>query len=168
MGDVAEQAGLDHAFAGLDQVRRAAPLHVDLDHAAVLPCRRQHRLAFDDIGADGLLHVDIGARLDRRDHRQRVPVIGRGHVHDVQLLLFEHLAVVAVGARRLLRHLAGGDHLGGLGHHVPVHVTEGDDLDRGDLEQPEQRALAVPARPDQGDTLGLGLREGGDESPKRR
>ena len=51
--------------ARLDQVRRAAALRADLHHAVVLARRGQHRLAFDDIDADRLLHIDIDARSSR-------------------------------------------------------------------------------------------------------
>ena len=43
--------------------------------------------------------------------------------------------------------------LGGLGEHLLVDVAERDDLDRRDLDQPEQVALAVPAGADQADPL---------------
>ena len=46
-----------------------------------------------------------------------------------------------------------GDHVGGLGEHLLVDVAERDDLDRRDLDQPEQVALAVPAGADQADAL---------------
>ena len=142
---------LDDAVAGLDQVRRAAALRADLHDALVLARGGEHGLALDHVHADRLLHVDVGAGLDGRDHRQGVPVVGRGDQHDVEVLLLEHLAVVAVGARLLLRGLARGDHLGGLGQHLLVHVAQRDDLDRRDLDQAEQVALAVPAAADQAD-----------------
>ena len=82
-------------------------------------------------------------------------MVGRGDQDDVEVLLLEHLAVVGVGARRLLRRLAVGDHLGGLGQHLLVDVAQRDDLDRRDLDQPEQVALAVPAAADQADALGF-------------
>ena len=67
----------------------------------------------------------------------------------------EHLAVVGVGARLLLRGLPRGDHVGRLGEHAAVDVAERDDLDRRDLDEPEQVALAVPAAADQADARGL-------------
>ena len=78
---------LDDAVAGLDQVRRAAPLRADLHDALVLARRRDHRLALDDIDADRLLHLDVGAGLDGGDHRQRVPVVRRVDEDDVEILL---------------------------------------------------------------------------------
>ncbi len=53
----------------------------------------------------------------------------------------------------LLRGLAGCDHPGGLGEHLPVDVAEEYDLHRRDLYEPEQVALAVPAATDQSDSL---------------
>ena len=103
----------------------------------------------------GFCDVDVGPGLDGGDHRQGVPVVGRGDQDDVEVLLLEHLAVVGVGARLLLRGLAGGDHVGGLGQHLLVDVAERDDLDGRDLDEPEQVALAVPAAADQADALCL-------------
>ncbi len=60
----------------------------------------------------------------------------------------------------LLGGLASGDQLGGVGQHLLVDVAERDDLDRRDLDQPEQVALAVPASADQPDALGLLTMEG--------
>ena len=48
-----------------------------------------------------------------------------------------------------------GDDVGGLGQHLLVDVAERDDLDRRDLDQPEQVALAVPAAADQPHPLGF-------------
>ena len=152
--DLAELALADDPVAGLDQVRRAAALRADLHDPLVLARRGEHGLALDHVDADRLLHVDVGPGLDGGDHRQGVPVVGRGDQDDVEVLLLEHLAVVGVGARLLLRGLPRGDHLGGLGQHLLVDVAQRDDLDRRDLDQPEQVALAVPAAADQADALG--------------
>ena len=103
----------------------------------------------------GFCTVDVGPGLDGGDHRQGVPVVGRGDQDDVEVLLLEHLAVVAEGPRLLLRGLARGDDLGGLGQHLLVDVAERDDLDRRHLDQAQQVALAVPAGADQADALGL-------------
>src|SRR5258708_23415709 len=55
--------------------------------------------SLDDVDADRLLAVQVRPRLARRDHRQGMPVVGGGDQDDVQVLLLEHLAVIAVGAR---------------------------------------------------------------------
>ena len=101
--DLAELALADDAVARFDQVRRAAALRADLHDALVLARGGEHRLAFDDIDADRLLHPDVQPGPHRRDHRQRVPVVRRGDQDDVEILLAEHLAIVAVGPRLLLR-----------------------------------------------------------------
>ena len=69
MADFAEHAGVDDVLLRLDQVRRALALRADLHDALVLPRRGDHRLAFQHVAADRLLHVNVRARLDRRDHR---------------------------------------------------------------------------------------------------
>ena len=66
------------SLAGLHQVGSAAPLGAQLHYALVFSRGGDHGLALDDVHADRLLHVDIGAGLDGGDHRQCVPVIGRG------------------------------------------------------------------------------------------
>ena len=111
-------------FARFDQVRRAAPLRADLHDALVLARGGEHRLAFDDIDADGLLAVDIRAGFDRRDHVQRVPVIGRADQHDVEIFLLQHLAIIAVEARLLFRDLARRDDLRRVGKHLLIDVAE--------------------------------------------
>ncbi len=145
---------------------RAAALGAHLHDPLVLAGRGQHGLALGHVDADRLLDINIGARLDGRDHRQGVPVVGRGDQDDVQVLLLEHLAVVGEGARSLLRGLPVGDDVGGLGQHLLVDVAQRDDLDRRDLDQPEQVRLAVPAAADQSHALGFpaGRAEG---SPRR-
>ena len=67
--DLAEFAFVDELVARFDQVRRAAALRADLHHAVVFARGGEHRLAFDNIDADRLLHVDIDARFRRLDHR---------------------------------------------------------------------------------------------------
>lgn len=114
-----------------------------------------HRLAFDHVDADRLLDVDVGSGLHGGDHWQGVPVIGGGNEHQVEVLFGEHLAVVAVGPRFLLRHLPDGDHFGRLGQHPLVHVAERDHFDGGDLQQAEQVALSIPPRADQPDPFRL-------------
>src|SRR5262249_16304395 len=53
--------------------------------------------------------------------------------------------------------------VGGLGEHLLVHVAQRHDLDgRDDLDESEQRTLAVPAGADQADPQRLGV-GGGDE-----
>ena len=46
-----------------------------------------------------LLDVDVLAGVGRVDGDLRVPVIGRGDQHRIEVLLLEQLAVVAVAAR---------------------------------------------------------------------
>ena len=153
--DLAELPLADDPVARLDQVRRAPALGADLHDPLCFARRGQHGLALDHVHADRLLDIDVGPGLDGGDHRQGVPVVGRGDQDDVEVLLLEHLAIVGVGARGLLRGLARGGHLGGIGEHLLVDVAERDDLDRSDLDEPEQVALAVPAGADQPDPLRL-------------
>ena len=130
-------------------MRRAAPLHAHLHHALIFAGRGMHRLGLDHVHANRLLHVNVGARFHGGDHRQGVPVVGRADQYDVQVLLLEHLAVVAVGARCFVRCLPAGHDLRRLAEHPLVHVAQRNHLDRLDLNQPQEIDLAVPTRADQ-------------------
>ncbi len=155
--DLAKHAFLEDGVAGLDEVRRAAPLGADLHNAFVLPGSRHHGLPLGDVHADRFLHVDVGAGLDGRDHGQGVPVVRSADEHDVEVLFLEHVAVVAMGAWLLFRLLPLGNEVGGLGQHPAIDVAQRHDLDRGDLNQAEQVALAVPATADQADARRFGI-----------
>ena len=61
----------------------------------VLAGRGQHGLPFPHVDADRFLNVNVHARLDGRDHRQGVPVIGCADQDDVEVLLLEQLSVVS-------------------------------------------------------------------------
>ncbi len=150
-----ELALLQESVARLHQVRRAAPLRADLDDALMLARRSHHCLPFDDVDADRLLHVNVGAGLDSRDHRQGVPVVRRRDQHDVEVFLIEHFPVIGVRSRFFLRRLPLGDHIGRVGQHSLVDVAKRHHFDRGHLDQPEQVGLTVPARADQADARRL-------------
>jgi hypothetical protein len=103
-----------------------------------------------DVHADRLLHVDVGARpRTARSSAARAsgPAWRSGRCRGPSRL--EHLAVVAVGARALLRGLPRRRRCRRPRRASAVDVAQRDDLDRRDLDQPEQVALAVPAGPDQ-------------------
>src|SRR4030095_10366376 len=102
------------AVASLDEMWCAAALRADLHDALVLARRGEHRLAFDDIDADRLLAVNNRTRFAGSDHVQGVPMIGRADERDIEVLLPEHLAVVAVDARFLFGKLSRPDHVGAL------------------------------------------------------
>jgi hypothetical protein len=71
----AQHAGADDIIFGFDEVRGAFSLRADLQYAIVFARGGHHRFAFEDVAADGFLHVDIGAAFDCRDHLQGMPVI---------------------------------------------------------------------------------------------
>src|SRR5207302_8674681 len=66
--DLSQPALLENGVAGLDNVRRAAPLRADLYVAFVFASGGQHGLRLHDVDADGFLAVHIGARFDGGDH----------------------------------------------------------------------------------------------------
>ena len=115
----------------------------------------EHCLALDNVHADRLLHPYVDPRLTGGDHRQRMPVVGRLDEHKVEVLRFEHLAVVPVCARFLSRGLARGNQISRFGQHAFIDIAEGHDFHRGDLDQTKQVALAIPAAANQPDSLFL-------------
>src|SRR5262249_27937350 len=65
----------------------------------------------------------------------------------------EHLAIIAVGPRLLLRFLPLAHHLRRVGEHLRIDVAQRHDFNRPDLNEAEQVALAVPATADEPDAL---------------
>ncbi len=143
-----KQPGLDDLLFGVDQMRRALALRADLHHALVFARRVKHRLALEHIRADGFLAIHIRARLHGRDRVQRVPMVRRTDQHNIQVLLFQHLAVVVVAARLLLRLLPLAGEFRRAFEHVLVHVANGNHLHRRHLDEPPQIALAIPTGAD--------------------
>ena len=142
-----------------DEVGRAPALGADLDDSARPPRGVHHRLPLGNVDADRLLNVDVGPRLDGGNHRQGVPVVGRGDQDDVKVALGEHCAVIAISPRLLLRRLPEGDLLGGLLEHDGVDVADRDDFHVGlDLEEVVEVELAIPPRADQADPARPGSR----------
>jgi hypothetical protein len=82
-----------------------------------------------------------------------MPVVRCGDQHNLQVPLFEHLPVIAVGAGLLLRGLTRRHHVRGLGQHAFVYVAQRDHFDRGDLKEAEEVALAVPTGADEPNAL---------------
>ena len=120
--DLAEPSASDVGVPGVHIEAVAAALGVHLDDATVLARRCHDRLPFDDVDPDGLLEIQVGARLDRREGGQRMPMVGCRDNNDVVLRRAEHLAVV----RERPGHggLVLGDQLKRLVEEVLVNVTQ--------------------------------------------
>jgi hypothetical protein len=132
-------------------MRRGATLGADLDHPLVFSRGRQHGLAFDHIDADRLLAVNIDSRLYRLDHVQRMPMVRRADENEVEILFLQHLPIIGIETRFLLRQLAGGDQFGGVPQHLTVDITQGNHIHGRDLDEPQQVRLPVPSTSDQAD-----------------
>src|ERR1700691_456307 len=65
--------------------------------------RVAHRAAFGDSQRERLLAVDVLAGARRLDHRNRVPVIGYGDQHGVDVFARQQLTEVFVGRATLVR-----------------------------------------------------------------
>ena len=122
--DLTQLACLNNVVAGLNEVRRAAALGAHLHDSVVLPRRGKHSLPLNHVHANRLLHIDVRSGFDGGNHWQRMPMVRCADKDDVQVFLLEHLAVVMVGARRLLRRLARGNNLGCPGKHLFIHVAQ--------------------------------------------
>src|SRR5215468_6045527 len=77
-------------------MRRDAPVRSHLDNTAVVSRGVNHRAAFFDSVADGLLDIDMSARLDCRDSHERMPVVGCRYYDDLGALALEHLSIILV------------------------------------------------------------------------
>ncbi len=130
---------------------RALALGADLHHAFMFARGAQHGLAFANIPADGFLAIHVRAGFHRRNGMQRVPMIGRTDQHDVQLVGRQHLAVVAVEGGPLFGLLPLANQIGRSRQHVLVHVAQGHDFDRRNLNEAAEVGLAIPAAADKGD-----------------
>ena len=102
MADFPQQSAFDDLLLRINDVRCAFALRANLHHTLEFARHIEHRLAFDHIHADRLLAINIRARFHRRNRMERVPVIRRPYEHDVELVLFEHHAIVPVPFGRFL------------------------------------------------------------------
>jgi len=151
VADFSEQPGFDDLLSGVDEVRRALALSADLDDALVVAGGGEHGLAFADVPANGFLAIDVGAGFNCGDAMERVPMIGRTHQHDVEVLGVEHLAVVGVSAGPFSGFLALADKIGRSSEHVLVHVAERDYFHGRHLNEAAEVGLAIPSAADQAD-----------------
>ena len=88
--NVAEFAGLN-VVAGGEIVRCATILGAHLHHAFVFAGGLHELAAFPNVVAKRFLDVDILARLASKNGRWRMPVVGCGHDHGVDVLVGENL-----------------------------------------------------------------------------
>ena len=79
----------------------APTLRIDLHHAAVFARRSDERFTLHDVYTNGLFQKHVCARLHGCDGRHGVPVIRRGHDHDIGHVTRQHLVVV----RKSRRHV---------------------------------------------------------------
>src|SRR5262249_19278530 len=86
---------------------------------------------------------------------QGVPVVRRANETDIEVLLLQHLAIVAVQPRALFRFLPLRSDVRGFLKLLLINVTERDNLNGRDLDQAEQVALTIPAAADETDAPGL-------------
>src|SRR5688572_23746678 len=84
---------------GLAEHSSASPLRAGGHDATVAACRLDHSPSFDDVVADRLLAVDVLAGLTGPDRHQRMPVVGRGDRHGVDVAILEHATEVGLRFR---------------------------------------------------------------------
>ena len=115
-------------------------------HDPPVALRRLDRLApLPDVVGDGLLAVDVEPRLAGPHRHQRVPVVGRGDGHRVDLRLLEHLPEVREGRRLAPLLLDPG---GALAEDPAVHVAQGDHAHPLELVELLHQTVAAAAQPD--------------------
>src|SRR5665213_1367757 len=160
--DLAKPSRVEEPLLGFDNMRRAAALRAHLYYTVIPAGGCHHGPSFGYIDADGLLTINIGARLGGFNHGEGVPVIRRGDEADIETALFQHVAIVVEELRFLTGFLARSHDVRRLGKLLRIHVAKRDDFDGFNLNQPEQIDLAVPAGPDESyaPRLPCRLREG--------
>ena len=96
--DVAEQTFLDHVDRSQKAIFVAALLSADDEDAVgVFLAGVANELVLFERQRQRLLAEDVLARLQRFDSDLHVPVIRRNNADDVDVISFEHLAIVGVG-----------------------------------------------------------------------
>jgi hypothetical protein len=98
--DVAQVTRPHHLQRLLVVGTAALPL-ADLHHPVRSPGRGQHDVCLLDGVGEGLLHVNVLARVQGVDQHQAVPVVGGSDDHGVDVLVVQEPPVVAVLLRRL-------------------------------------------------------------------
>src|SRR5680860_1022097 len=81
-----------------------------------------------------------------------MPMIWGAYKHNIQVFFGEHFSVVGIQSGLFPRFLAFAYEFGSFGKHIFIHVTKGNDLHIGHLDQSEQVAFSVPSRSDQSET----------------
>ena len=133
------------------------------DHARP-PGGLDHRPALGHRVREGLLHVDVLARLGGLDEREAVPVLRGGDQHRVDVLAIED-PLVLDDQVRLLRPVAFRQDLGGLVHARLEDVGDHRHVHVGELAEDGQQFPAAAAAADQADphaAVGQGLARGQD------
>ena len=157
LADLADEALADELAA--DVVFDLRPLlAAALEHAAVFAHRLHHQPALADRQRHRLLGIDILAGLARVDARQRTPVLRRRGDDRVNILPLEHLPVVLVDLRLVVRRL--------LARADEIDVGDGDDARVLGFARRAEQPAALPARADHGDAdalVGAAGRRGQDE-----
>ena len=92
-GHLADRAAAHEIGRLADECRRAA-LEPDLDYPAEAPRRADHRAPLAHHERQRLLHVHVLARRAVLDHLERMPMVGRGHDHGVDVAQLEQPPVV--------------------------------------------------------------------------
>ena len=98
------------------RLRDGAILGAHLNDTSVTPRRRDHLPAFVDRPAERLLAVDVLTRPACQYRNCRVPVVGRGHQHRVDVPAVQDPAEILVGITFPDAVLCGGQML-------PIHVA---------------------------------------------
>jgi hypothetical protein len=108
-----------------------------LHDSLVAACGLDHATAFVDSHRKRFLHVHVLAAVAGGDALDRMPVVGRGDHHRVEILAIEQLAEIG-------QRLGAAVDLGvGLFQCRLVHVAKGDDLHVG-VRQEGVHQLAAP------------------------
>ena len=142
-------------FAGAAEVVRRALLAAGLEDASVAPHRVDYRPRFADRQCQRLLAVNVLAGLGRLDRDDRVPVVGRGDDHRVDVVAGQQLAEVIVDsaiigrAAALLLAVMVVDSFAGRFAPCRIDFAYGQDLDLAVSQVAFQMSAAHAAHADE-------------------
>ncbi len=97
-------------------------MRADLDHTLRAPCRFHHSATFENGEGNRFLDIDILARCARVNGLDRVPVIGRGNHHGVDILALKYLAEIGIGVGFAIQALMG------FAERRSSHIAQSDNL----------------------------------------
>ena len=136
-------------FARLEKQRARALLQADRRNAFRISGGLDQQLAFTNGVADGFFEIQILARLQSLNRRNRMPMIWRSDDDGIYVFAVKDAAKIGYGVNTFA---AFAQPFAGFGETRLIYVTNGDGLRIGQLETIAHIADSLTAASDQGET----------------